>query len=107
MSRKKLFMFSRIVFDIDMFECLLLIENLNDPVNCEGVPMSASLPSQVFHACFSCQVNEKPFEDLKHCTAALTRGVVKFAQVELGRSSAIYIYINVFDVLDFENIICL
>ena len=27
------------------------------------------------------QVNEKPFEDLKHCTAALTRGVVKFAQV--------------------------
>ena len=26
------------------------------------------------------QVNEKPFEDLKHCTAALTRGVVKFAQ---------------------------
>lgn len=83
-------MFSRIVFDIDMFECLLLIENLNDPFNCEGGPMSASLPSQVFHACFSCQVNEKPFEDLKHCTAALTRGVVKFAQVELGRSSAIY-----------------
>lgn len=27
------------------------------------------------------QVNEKPFEDLKHCAAALTRGVVKFAQV--------------------------
>ena len=25
-------------------------------------------------------MNEKPFEDLKHCTAALTRGVVKFAQ---------------------------
>jgi hypothetical protein len=33
---------------------------------------------------WSCQVNEKPFEDLKHCTAALTRGVVKFAQAPLG-----------------------
>ena len=27
------------------------------------------------------QVNEKPFEDLKHCMASLTKGVVKFAQV--------------------------
>ena len=37
------------------------------------------------------QVNEKPFEDLKHCTAALTRGVVKFAQAwhrQLSRVSA-------------------
>ena len=27
------------------------------------------------------QVNEKPFEDLKHCMSSLTKGVVKFAQV--------------------------
>merc|ERR1712167_290157 len=27
------------------------------------------------------KVNEKPFEDLKHCVASLTKGVVKFAQV--------------------------
>ena len=38
-------------------------------------------------------MNEKPFEDLKHCMASLTKGVVKFAQVppaqrfaELGRA---------------------
>ena len=30
------------------------------------------------------QVNEKPFEDLKHCVASLTKGVVKFAQVSRG-----------------------
>jgi len=33
------------------------------------------------HDVLDTKVNEKPFEDLKHCTAALTRGVVKFAQV--------------------------
>merc|ERR1711963_766425 len=27
------------------------------------------------------KVNEKPFEDLKHCVASLTKGVAKFAQV--------------------------
>ncbi|CAK9044291.1 unnamed protein product [Durusdinium trenchii] len=33
------------------------------------------------HDVLDTKVNEKPFEDLKHCTAAVTRGVVKFAQV--------------------------
>eukprot|EP00490_Sorites_sp_Unknown_P025554 CAMPEP_0114654478 /NCGR_PEP_ID=MMETSP0191-20121206/10510_1 /TAXON_ID=126664 /ORGANISM="Sorites sp." /LENGTH=584 /DNA_ID=CAMNT_0001869985 /DNA_START=23 /DNA_END=1777 /DNA_ORIENTATION=+ len=35
------------------------------------------------HDVLDTKVNEKPFEDLKHCTAALTRGVVKFAQVDV------------------------
>ena len=26
-------------------------------------------------------MNEKPFEDMKHCMSSLTKGVVKFAQV--------------------------
>jgi len=33
------------------------------------------------HDVLDTKVNEKPFEDLKHCTASLTKGVVKFAQV--------------------------
>ena len=33
------------------------------------------------HDVLDTKVNEKPFEDLKHCAASLTRGVVKFAQV--------------------------
>merc|ERR1712118_410352 len=33
------------------------------------------------HDLLDTKVNEKPFEDLKHCTASLTKGVVKFAQV--------------------------
>merc|ERR1711975_38626 len=30
------------------------------------------------HDVLDTKVNEKPFEDLKHCTASLTKGVVKF-----------------------------
>ena len=33
------------------------------------------------HDVLDTKVNEKPFEDLKHCVASLTKGVVKFAQV--------------------------
>merc|ERR1712222_192354 len=33
------------------------------------------------HDVLDTKVNEKPFEDLKHCAASLTKGVVKFAQV--------------------------
>merc|ERR1711869_109678 len=33
------------------------------------------------HDVLDTKVNEKPFEDLKHCTASLTKGTVKFAQV--------------------------
>jgi len=74
-----------------MFECLLIMENSNDPVNCEGFLWQYHYLHRFSTLVFPCQVNEKPFEDLKHCTAALTRGVVKFAQVDLGRSSAIYV----------------
>ena len=37
------------------------------------------------------KVNEKPFEDLKHCTASLTKGVVKFAQVHIYKTLVIKI----------------
>ena len=50
-------------------------------MGCHGVPWG--------FMGWSCQVNEKPFEDLKHCTAALTRGVVKFAQAPLGALGAL------------------
>jgi len=33
------------------------------------------------HDVLDTKVNEKPFEDLKHCVASLTKGTVKFAQV--------------------------
>merc|ERR1712061_237122 len=33
------------------------------------------------HDVLDTKANEKPFEDLKHCVASLTKGVVKFAQV--------------------------
>ena len=33
------------------------------------------------HDVLDTKVNEKPFEDLTHCVASLTKGVVKFAQV--------------------------
>merc|ERR1712070_914418 len=33
------------------------------------------------HDVLDTKVNEKPFDDLKHCVASLTKGVVKFAQV--------------------------
>ena len=36
------------------------------------------------HDVLDTKVNEKPFEDLKHCVASLTKGVVKFAQVQRG-----------------------
>eukprot|EP00434_Breviolum_minutum_P008014 symbB.v1.2.007069.t1/scaffold414.1/size398445/33 len=45
------------------------------PVACDPAQMDA------VHDVLDTKVNEKPFEDLKHCTASLTRGVVKFAQV--------------------------
>merc|ERR1711871_32812 len=36
---------------------------------------------EAVHDVLDTKVNEKPFEDLKHCVASLTKGVVKFAQV--------------------------
>ena len=48
-------MFSRIVFDILMQYVWMFVDNgkLKWPSQLWGVPMAVSLPSQVFHACFS------------------------------------------------------
>jgi len=47
--------------------------------NLDGQNFKAQLDA--IHDVLDTKVNEKPFEDVKHCVASLTKGVVKFAQV--------------------------
>ncbi|OLQ01223.1 Ribonuclease H [Symbiodinium microadriaticum] len=54
---------------------------LATPPTTPPLPFTAQAQMDAVHDVLDTKVNEKPFEDLKHCTAALTRGVVKFAQV--------------------------
>jgi len=47
--------------------------------NLDAQNLKAQLDS--IHDVLDTKVNEKPFEDVKHCMSSLTKGVVKFAQV--------------------------
>merc|ERR1712151_777392 len=55
-------------------------ENLTEDIINLKNEMNTKLDTKVDNVAWK-EANEKPFEDLKHCVASLTKGVVKFAQV--------------------------
>ncbi|CAJ1409346.1 unnamed protein product [Effrenium voratum] len=54
-------------------------KKLDKQRNLDSQNMKAQLDG--IHDVLDTKVNEKPFEDVKHCVSSLTKGVVKFAQV--------------------------
>lgn len=55
------------------------VKKMEKQRNLDAQNLKAQLDS--IHDVLDTKVNEKPFEDVKHCMSSLTKGVVKFAQV--------------------------
>eukprot|EP00439_Symbiodinium_sp_Y106_P025461 s5157_g3.t1 len=55
------------------------VKKMEKQRNLDGQNFKAQLDA--IHDVLDTKVNEKPFEDVKHCVSSLTKGVVKFAQV--------------------------
>eukprot|EP00438_Fugacium_kawagutii_P005811 Skav230514 [mRNA] locus=scaffold4943:23933:34986:+ [translate_table: standard] len=55
------------------------VKKMEKQRNLDAQNLKAQLDA--IHDVLDTKVNEKPFEDVKHCMSSLTKGVVKFAQV--------------------------
>jgi chromosome segregation ATPase len=65
--------------EVDIQKTSDQIRKLEKQRNIDEANLKAQMDA--VHDVLDQKVNEKAFEDLKHCTSALTKGVVKFAQV--------------------------
>ncbi|CAK8990083.1 unnamed protein product [Durusdinium trenchii] len=65
--------------EVDISKCGDSFKKMEKQRNLDAQNIKAQLDA--IHDVLDTKVNEKPFEDVKHCVSSLTKGVVKFAQV--------------------------